>query len=184
MNKVYTIQEFFKNRKILISDLEKFSVEDLYKNSVENQYFISNIFERSNTKKLYIVKKKSENTFHLLTQRIDILKYNILASSIFFVLYKRNMINNMHNEIFQDILKSETLYHVELNNFDNHFFRDFIINRTNTNKNINLSNFAIFLKLTFYSFWEEIESLRIDEINNLLTRILNQKLSVQCINFN
>lgn len=191
LKQTYSIQEFFRDRKIFITDLDKLSLENLFKNSIENQNLIQDILtnsdykeNKSSTEKFIFVEKKSDNNFLLLSNKIKILNLKILVSAIFNILEKRGSINNEHHEIFQNIMKDETLYHLELQDSDNSFFKDFIINRIPPRKNIKLTNLSVFMRISFYSFCEELEEMELVDINNLLQKITNHKFSIQYINLN
>ena len=87
---------------------------------------------------------------------------------------------NNYNEKYKKYL----LYHLEINNADKDFFKNFIINRVQTYENIKLSNFATFVKSNFYTFSGEIENMSNNKVNNLLDMLINTKLQIQKINFN
>lgn len=81
-------------------------------------------------------------------------------------------------------MKDETFYHIELQDSDNSFFKDFIINRQHHQTNIELSNFSKFLKFTFYHFEQELEEMESQKINLLLNKITNYRLYIREIYLN
>ena len=184
INQEFTFREFTKNKKILISDLEKLSAQKLFELTVENNSLIINTLNKSLNKNFLFFFEDKKSNFHLLINKIEFLNFIILFSAIFFTLTKRNLVTYIHYKIFEDILKCETLYHLEINNADKDFFKNFIINRVQTYENIKLSNFATFVKSNFYTFSGEIENMSNNKVNNLLDMLINTKLQIQKINFN
>lgn len=185
----YTIQEFFADKKIIIEDLNKLSLEQLFKYSLKNQSFINELISNSEKKNGFLINyiiqnANRENEFCLLSNKIKLVSFTILISAIFSTLYNREEINSEHHKIFKNILKEETLYHIELQNSDNNFFKDFIVNRNPRQMHIQLSNLSRFLQYTFYHFEQELHQMTLREINNLLSKITNYKLHIQQINLN
>ena len=143
INQEFTFREFTKNKKILISDLEKLSAQKLFELTVENNSLIINTLNKSLHKNFLFFFEDKKSNFHLLINKIEFLNFIILFSAIFFTLTKRNLVTSIHYKIFEDILKCETLYHLEINNADKDFFKNFIINRVQSYENIKLSNFEV-----------------------------------------
>ena len=185
----FTILEFFAGKKIIIKDLNKLSLEELFGFSIYNHTLISEL--KNNSSKKYhfainntIFNKNSEKEVCVLSNKIEFINLIILVSAIFSILFKREELNNEHHLIFQNILKDETFYHIELQDSDNSFFKDFIINRHHHQTNIELSNFSKFLKFTFYHFEQELEEMESQKINLLLNKITNYRLYIREIYLN
>ena len=134
INQEFTFREFTKNKKILISDLEKLSAQKLFELTVENNSLIINTLNKSLHKNFLFFFEDKKSNFHLLINKIEFLNFIILFSAIFFTLTKRNLVTSIHYKIFEDILKCETLYHLEINNADKDFFKNFIINSRSLTK--------------------------------------------------
>lgn len=187
----YSLQELFNNRKICISESNNLGVEDIFKIFVKNQNLIRetlNNYDEINEKLLIkdfvFFKRNSEFNFILISHKIKILNFIILISAIFKILAERNWINAKHYEIFLNIMKNETFYNIELQASDNLFFRNFIIDRIQSDQNLKSTNFSIFIKLTFYSFCEELQELQNDKLNDLLNKIINYEFYPQNLNLN
>ena len=89
INQEFTFREFTKNKKILISDLEKLSAQKLFELTVENNSLIINTLNKSLHKNFLFFFEDKKSNFHLLINKIEFLNFIILFSAIFFTLTKR-----------------------------------------------------------------------------------------------
>ena len=82
----YTIQEFFADKKIIIEDLNKLSLEQLFKYSLKNQSFINELISNSEKKNGFLINyiiqnANRENEFCLLSNKIKLVSFTILSKN-------------------------------------------------------------------------------------------------------
>ncbi len=185
--KIQSLHELVKDKTIqIIYDKINSVYLSEYKqkiwNDVEHYYSLGLHYanEREDQKIFYgrIILQENNSIFQMTLNDYCFLTHFIFISALINEIKKRGLtVQNLH-QIFNDILKFETQYRVNINAKSNQFFRDYIVDRIEIKNAEPVNPASTFIKEIFDFFSKKLKSETDVSLKNILQTHINGELEV------